>query len=102
MIININTIIHLNFDILEYSELITEISMYCEEFDTNLSETLVLVLEDLEVYKKVVSKYTVTSKIEMMCFGNDFFYGLEEEIQEMDIDEYPLLIDFLITIANKL
>lgn len=101
MKITVNTTINLNFDSDEYSYLVAEMSTYAEENDTVLGNTLELFYDDLIENQKVY-EFTTLSKIEMQCFGGEMFWGLESEIEEIDIDTYPTLSNFLITLVNKI
>ncbi len=102
MKININTVIHLNFSPDEFFQLTGEMYTYSEENDTVLGNTIETFYDDLIEFRHQSSEFTITSKIEMNCFGGELFWGLEEEIEEIDIDTFPSLSNFLITIVNKM
>jgi len=38
----------------------------------------------------------------MNCFGGLLFFDMTDEIEDIDIDTYPMLSDLLITIINKI
>jgi len=101
MIIDIITQITLYFEFKEYNDLIEEINNYLEENGSDFNDTLEIIQEELFSTEKQISPYTMMSTLSFKYAG-EFFKDIKEDIEEIDNDDYPLLCNLLITIANSI
>lgn len=100
MLIDIITYVNINLPIEEYALLVEEMCDFVDNEDSSFVGTIESILEDLENNMKILSEFSVISKLYFKEIS-EFFLDYQDDIEDIDNDEYPLLSNLLITIGNN-
>lgn len=101
MDVKVMTHIDLSFETHEYDYLLEEINLYMDENSSPFVNSLEEMLDDLDRNYRKLSDFSIRTAMDFQ-FAGEFFKDIEEDIEEIDSEDYPLLRNLLATIANSI